>query len=59
MGTAIIRPTQKTLLCTSVKNSFYKPGKKTFNECQQSAHKYYGLVGLGLGFGLVLRLGSV
>jgi len=34
---------------------------KPFNGCQQSAHKYYGLVGLGLGLGLVLlcRLGLV
>ena len=30
-------------------NSFYKFEKKIF-VCQQCAHKYYGLVGLGLGF---------
>ena len=30
------------------KNSFYKFGKK-FSGCPQCAHKYKGLVGLGLG----------
>ena len=29
--------------------------EKNYSGCQQSAHKYYGLVGLGAGLGLALR----
>jgi len=39
-------------------NSFYKFGNK-ISGCQPCAHKYYGLVWLGLELGLGFILGSV
>jgi len=65
-------PHHEPRFASLAKNSFYTFGKKTFYGCQQSAHKYYSLVGLelclalgsvlvycvGLGY-IVLRLGSV
>jgi len=66
IGPSLETDTSTTLLRTSAENTFYKSGKP-FYGYQQTAHKYYCLVGLGLGFGLwllcrlglVLRLGSV
>ena len=62
------RPTHKPCSTPLQKIPFIN-AKQPFNGCQQSAHKYCSLVGLGLEFGLVLvllcqlgvvlRLGSV
>ena len=45
----------QTPLHASAKNPFINP-EKNFYGCQQSAHKYYSLIWLALGLGLVIGL---
>jgi len=53
-GSAVICPTHKPCYGLAHKIPFIN-SEKNFSGCQQCAHKYYGLVALGLG----LALGSV
>jgi len=54
-GSAILCPTHKPCSALADKIHFINP-EKPFCGCQQCAHKYYGLVGLGYGLGLGFRV---
>ena len=56
MGSAVICPTHKPCYTPPQKFPFINPEKPLYG-CQQFVHKYYSLVGLGLG--LWLGFGSV
>jgi len=58
LGNAKIRPSHEPYHAPPWKVPLIY-AEKSFNECQQSAHKYYGLLGLGLGLGLWFGLGLV